>query len=120
MPAPLIEAVSSYIDANGGGEGLFSTPIPDLNFIRSRRETVPNHMIYKPSLYITAQGVKEVAFREQSFEYGAMQSLVVSVEIPALGRVKKASAAQPYLGSTIDLDAGVMHEVLEQLDTSPK
>ncbi len=120
MSAPLIEAVSSYIDANGGGEGLFSTPIPDVNFIRSRRETVPNPMIYKPSLCFTVQGTKDVAFGTQSFTYGGMQSLVVSVEMPALGRVKQASASQPYLGITIDLDAGLMHEVLEQLDTPPK
>ena len=94
MPALFIEAISSYIEANGGGDGLFSTPIPDLNFIRSRRGTVPNHMIYKPSLCITVQGVKEVAFGEQSFVYGAMQSLVVSLEMPALSRVRQASAAE--------------------------
>lgn len=120
MSAPLIEAVSSYIDANGGGEGLFGTPIPDLNFIRLRRETMPNHMIYKPSLCITVQGVKEVAFGEQSFEYGGMQSLVVKVEMPALSRVKQASATEPYLGIVIDFDVSIMHEVLGQLEAPPK
>ncbi len=120
MSTLMIEAVSRFMDANGGGEGLFSTPISGVNLIRARRETVPNHMIYNPSLCITVQGVKDVVFGAQSFEYGGMQALVVSLQMPALGRVKQASASEPYLGITIDLDVGILREVMEQLDVPPK
>jgi AraC-like DNA-binding protein len=39
--------------------------------------------------------------------------------MPAFGRVTKASKERPYLGITIDLDVGVLREVMDQLDEPP-
>lgn len=119
MPNHLVQAVSDYIEAQGGGDGLFTTPIAALSLIRSHCETVPNHMIYKPALCIVIQGGKQVMFGDQVFDYAAMQALVVSVELPAFGRVKEASPTQPFLGITIEFDAGALREIMEQMDTPP-
>jgi AraC-like DNA-binding protein len=45
--------------------------------------------------------------------------LVVGVEMPAVGQVTQASPAHPYLGLVIELDLGVMREVIASLDSAP-
>ena len=116
----LIEAVSGHIDASGGGNGLFGTPIEGLSFMRSTEATVPYHMIYKPALCLVIQGSKSVMLGDKILDYRAMQALVVSVELPAFGRVTGASKSAPYLGITLEFDVGVMRDVMEQLDVPPK
>jgi AraC-like DNA-binding protein len=76
-------------------------------------------MIHKPALCIVVQGAKCTTFGDTRFEYWAGQALVVSVEMPASGRVTEASPSEPYLGVIIELDLGVMRDVLEGLDTPP-
>lgn len=75
--------------------------------------------IYRPSLCVVLKGAKEILFGEDRLHYGAMQCLVVSMEMPASGRVVEASAEAPYIGITIDLDVAMLREVLEHLDTPP-
>jgi AraC-like DNA-binding protein len=58
-------------------------------------------------------------FGDRRFDYSAGQALVVSVEAPASGRVTQASPSEPYLGVIIELDLGVMGEVMEGLDSPP-
>ncbi|MCY1075880.1 AraC family transcriptional regulator [Archangium lansingense] len=109
-------AVEQYIDASGGGEGVFSTPIEGLVLMRTYREVLPHHLIYKPALCIAVQGSKQVSMGSRVFDYTEMQALVVGVELPAFGRVTRASATEPYLGMTVEFDVGVMREVMEQLE----
>ena len=94
MQTALIDALNSYADASGGGEGVFETPIPGFGFMRTSRETLPHHIVYKPSLCIVAQGEKQVLFEDSALTYREMQALIVSVEIPALGRVTKATPGE--------------------------
>jgi AraC-like DNA-binding protein len=76
-------------------------------------------MVYKPSLCITVQGAKEVTFGEQLFDYGEMAFLLVTIEMPAFGTVTKASKERPYIGITIDLEVGVLREVMDELEDAP-
>jgi AraC-like DNA-binding protein len=80
---------------------------------------MPMRQIYRPSLCIVIQGAKELLFGEDRLHYGAMECLVVSVELPASGRIVEASPDAPFVGVTIDFDVATMRDVLEQLDTPP-
>lgn len=117
MQTALIDALNSYADASGGGEGVFHTPMPAFSFMRTSHETLPHHRVYKPSLCIVAQGEKEVLVGDATLTYREMQALIVSVEIPALGRVTKASPEKPLLGMVLELDIGIMREVMEELES---
>jgi AraC-like DNA-binding protein len=119
LSSPLLEAVTDYVESQGGGQGLFPTQIPSVNVVRSFQSMMPMRQVYRPSLCVVIQGAKEIHFGSDRLEYQAMQCLVVSVELPASGRIVEASAEKPYLGVMIDLDVGVLREVLEQLDTPP-
>lgn len=119
MSLSLLAAVSAYIEKQGGGQGLFPTPIESFNIVRSFQAMMPMRALYRPSLCIVLQGAKEIHFGEDRLDYGAMECLVVSVELPAAGRIVEASPTAPYIGVTLDFDVATMREVLEQLDEPP-
>ncbi len=119
VSSTLLAEVTAYLDSQGGGEGLFPTQLGGVHIIRSFQERMPMRQIYRPSLCVVLKGAKEILFGEDRLYYGAMQCLVVSMEMPASGRVVEASAEAPYIGITIDLDVAMLREVLEQLDSPP-
>nr|WP_305038009.1 AraC family transcriptional regulator [Neorhizobium galegae] len=119
VSSALLAEVTGYIESQGGGEGLFPTQLGGVNILRSFQERMPMRQIYRPSLCVVIEGAKEILFGEDRLRYGSMQCLVVSMEMPASGRIVQASPEVPYLGVTIDLDVAMLREVLEQLDTSP-
>ena len=119
VSSSLLGGVTAYIEKQGGGEGLFPTQIDSVNITRTYQQRMPMRMIYRPSLCVVVQGAKEILFGEDTLRYDAMECLVVSMEMPASGRVVDASPQAPYIGVTIDLDVTMLREVLEQLETPP-
>lgn len=116
---PLLDAVTAYIDEQGGGQGLFPTAIEGFNIVRSFQSMMPMRNIYRPSLCVVLKGGKELHLGDQRLSYGTMECLVVSVGVPATGQIVEASEEAPYVGVMIDFDVATLREVLEQLDTPP-
>ena len=114
----LLTAVNAFMDANGGGEGHFSVPGVAVHMVRSfeRKNT---HFVYQPQLCITLQGAKEILVGDITLRYGPLQCLIVSMDLPACGRIVAASPDEPFVGIVIGFDVVLMREVLEQLDTPP-
>ena len=112
----LMEAVRGYTEAKRG-PSPFITAVPGLTLLRSDHEKRPNHLLYKPALCIVVQGAKWTTFGDRRFEYRPGQALVVTVEMPAFGTVAEASPTEPYLGVIIEFDLGLMHEVIESLES---
>jgi AraC-like DNA-binding protein len=118
MPNGLVEAVTHYTNAQAG-ESPYATAIEGLTILRSNHEKQPSHMIFKPALCVVVQGAKWTAFGNKRFDYKAGQALIVSLEMPAFGRVTEASPSEPYLGLVIEFDLAMMHDVMEGLDSPP-
>ncbi|MCJ8142195.1 AraC family transcriptional regulator [Ancylobacter sp. A5.8] len=116
MSSSLFEAVTDYIDSKGGGQGLFTTPMSGVNFIRSFQEVMPHRKVYQPSLCVVLQGAKQILFGGDTLDYGRMECLVVSIELPAAGRIITASADEPFVGLTIDLDVAVIRDMVQGMD----
>lgn len=120
MSHALAELLKRQTDAQPPGKASpFATAVDGLILLRSDHERHPSHHIIQPALCVVAQGAKRTTFGGRHYEYGAGQALVVSVEMPALSRVVKASPAEPYLGLAIEFDPAVMRDVLASLDTPP-
>nr|WP_250152561.1 AraC family transcriptional regulator [Ancylobacter radicis] len=119
VPSSLFEAVTAYIESKGGGQGLFQTPMAGVNIIRSFQEVMPHRKIYQPSLCVVLQGAKQILFGSDTLNYGPMECLVVSIEMPGSGRIIEASADEPFVGLTIDLDVAVIRDMVEHLDEPP-
>lgn len=115
----LVAAVTRYTNAQPG-ESPYTTAIDGLTILRSNHEKPPAHLIFKPALCIVLQGAKWAIFGDKRYDYRAGQGLVVSVELPALGRVAEASLTEPYLGVIIEFDLVAMREVMEGLTPRPE
>ena len=118
MPETLAQIVKRYSDAHGG-EGLIATPVKGFSFIRSDQRKQPAHIVFKPVLCVVVQGAKRSIFGGRRFDYRAGEALVVSVEIPGLSRVIRASATEPYLSAVVEFDPALMREVMENLPSPP-
>lgn len=119
VPPSLFGAVNAYIEAQGGGQGLFPTSIGSFNIVRSFKERMRMRQVYKPSICIVLQGAKEIILGEDTLRYGTMECLAVGMTLPATGHIVEASPDAPYTGLTLELDVAMIRNVLEQLEAPP-
>lgn len=118
--APLLAMVNAFIEAQGGGQGLFPTGIESVSIVRSFQQMMPMRRIYRPSLCLVLTGAKLILFGDAMLDYRAMEYLVVSIELPGTGRIIEAGPDRPFVGVTIDLDVAMLRDVLAQLDPLPR
>ena len=114
----LVDAVTRYTTARPGGSP-FVTDVAGLTIVRSDRETRPSYRILTPAVCLVVQGAKSTTFGATRFDYRAGQALVVGVDMPVVSRITEASPRAPYLAVVLELDPGVMRDVLEELDAPP-
>lgn len=119
MSATLPEIVREFVAARGGGEGYFPTGLEGVHVLSSLHRVEANHRLYRPSLCIVIQGGKQILFGDRTLDYGEMQALIINMELPACGRIIRASPTEPFVGVTIDFDVAAMREVLAQIDAPP-
>ena len=115
MKLNLSDRISAVLDARFIGDGHYMTPVPGLILMRSYGQMPPQHMLYRPTLCIVAQGAKEIMVADQTLRYGNGQTLVVTVETPVLSHLIEASAATPYIGAILELDLGIIRDVVTRL-----
>ena len=92
-----------------------SALIPTLALTRGSVPTVCVPTVYQPSLGIVVQGRKRAVLNGEVFHYDALNYLVVSVTLPAMGQVLEASAERPYLSLRLHLDLDEIARLLLQL-----
>jgi AraC-like DNA-binding protein len=119
-PPALLDAAQEFLKSRGGGEGHFQTPMNGVHVMRAFQEIPPMRRIYRPSLCVVLKGAKQILFGETTLIYKEMECLVVSVELPASGRMIGASCKTPYLGLSIDFDVAMLKEVMQQLANPPR
>ena len=115
----LARAVTRYTDAQPG-EGPYRTAIDGLLVLRATRpDRHPTHLLHKPTLCVVVQGAKETSFGGATHRYRAGQALVVTVDVPGSSRIVEASADEPYLSVSVELDPAAVVDALEGLDALP-
>jgi AraC-like DNA-binding protein len=119
MSMTLRQAVERQLP-NPSGHVAVETTIPGLVLMRTTGTAVPRKArLHRPSLCLVVQGAKEMALGDRLFHYREMQALVVSLEVPASGRVIEASAERPYLAIVLELDTSVMAGMLAEFALKP-
>lgn len=102
------------------GDGAHSTAIPQVELLRESATSTATCSVYSPSLGIVVQGKKEVLLSEETYECGAAQYLVVSVDLPVNGFVVEAAPETPYLAFKLDLEPSLLYDiVLHTQNTRP-
>lgn len=108
--ATLTQIISKYVK----NDGVTSTPISSLQFIRQSNTTKPIRGVYKTSLCFIIQGAKEVWLGDDHFTYSPTDYLVSSVALPVTAQVTKASLSLPYLAFTLEFTVQDILEVLNE------
>ncbi|RRJ90779.1 AraC family transcriptional regulator [Flavobacterium macacae] len=93
-------------------DGLTQTKIPGVSLFRSSVMDVPVPYFYNQCLCIIVQGEKEVMLDNEIYRYMPSQYLTVSVDLPLMYRITKASRAKPALLMKIDIDLKLLSELL--------
>ncbi|MFZ6692356.1 AraC family transcriptional regulator N-terminal domain-containing protein [Undibacterium sp. SXout20W] len=100
-------------------DGDHVTAIPGLTIYRRSNITEPMHCIYGLGLGLTVQGRKRVTLGEEVFEYTPGQSLVTSLDLPVVSHVTHATAAEPFLGIGLALDARTIMQCAADMNFLP-
>ena len=98
-------------------EGTYPTDLPGLKIIRRDKTTEASPGMYTPIVCLVLQGEKKVWSGKMVYRYNPSNYLVSCLDIPATVQVVKASAEEPYVGLTLELQPSVVYEILHE--TSP-
>lgn len=108
----LKDDLAKLIERYSKQDGVHSTAIPSLYFIRRSNVTDLKHSVYNPSVCIIVQGAKEVLLGQERFRCGPTNYLVSSVDIPVKSQVMTASSDEPYLALALQIKPSHILEVL--------
>jgi AraC-like DNA-binding protein len=110
----LISLVNRHALANG----TTKTAIPGVSLFRASVLESPVPSVYNPCLCIIAQGHKDVGLDKEKYHYGPLQYLTVSVDLPLMNKITKASRDKPYLLIKIDIDIKQLSDLLFEAQLS--
>lgn len=115
-PTSLAAAIDAYTAGRPSADGFYATELAPLRLMRATGQTLPKYSLYSPTICLTVQGAKQALLGDALFDYGAMEFLIVSVDLPILGSVTQATPAAPFLALILELDIKLLQEVIAQLD----
>jgi AraC-like DNA-binding protein len=111
-----VRELARLIEQYTGTDGIYTTAIPHLLLYRSSRIEEPMHALYEPAVCVVAQGRKQVIAGEGVYLYDSQKYLVISVGVPAVGRILEASPAEPFLCLALGLDAAAIGALMVESD----
>lgn len=111
----LKEAVRTYATAHANDDGLAPTPIPGLRMMCVETTRGDLHSVYRPLVCLVLQGAKLMTVGREQRVFSAGHSVIVSADMPVVGRIVQASRDEPYLAVAVELQLTVLRELAAQL-----
>ncbi|MDO7475210.1 AraC family transcriptional regulator [Acinetobacter baumannii] len=74
------------------------------------------HCIYDLGLGVILQGEKQVLIGNEIFSYARGQTMLTTIDLPAVSRVTQASYSEPFLGMMLKLDIGLITEIAGNME----
>jgi AraC-like DNA-binding protein len=107
-----VSTLAALIAAHAPYEGIFELRVPGVYAIRvTHPHAEVTRYMQRSCMCIVAQGMKTATIGDDSYDYGAAQVAVYSIDVPVAAQVTRASHAEPYLNLKIDLDAPKIGEL---------
>lgn len=114
----LKQAVRSYAARHANRDGLALTPVPGLRMMCLEAPRGDLHSVYRPLICLVLQGAKRLTVGSEQKVVSAGQSVIVSADMPVVGRIVRASRSEPYLAIAIELEMTVLREIAAQLGSA--
>lgn len=111
----LKEAVRTYATAHANPDGLALTAVPGLRMMCVEAPRGDLHSIYRPLVCLVLQGAKLMTVGCEQRVFSAGQSVIVSADMPVVGRIIEASRHEPYLAIAVELQLTVLRELTAHL-----
>jgi len=111
--------IAHHAGLHTDADGLAETPVAGLSFMRQNAPGRIIHSVYKPLICLVLQGAKQVMAGDQVLDFAAGQSLIVNIDVPAIGRITRATRQAPYLAVAFELDMAVLRGLLEETAAHP-
>lgn len=99
-------------------EPVSTPPASRVRLMRAEQAYPRSPVFYEPRICILAQGQKIGFLGGETYRYDAERYLVMSVPLPFECETH-ASAAEPLLGVSVDVDIGTLKELLLQMEEAP-
>lgn len=115
----LKQVVVNYAGRHANRDGLALTPVPGLRMMCVTSPRGDLHSVYRPLVCLILQGGKHLTVGCEQRVVSAGQSVIVSADMPVVGRVVRASQSEPYLAIAVELDRTLLREVAEHLGRAP-
>jgi AraC-like DNA-binding protein len=106
------DEVISLISKHAKVEGVNETMIPGVSLFKASGIHTPTPCIYKPCLCIILQGSKKVILEKEIHLYQPLEYLSISVDLPMMIQIIKASKDKPYLLLKIDINLQQLSELM--------
>lgn len=111
----LKDAIRTYAVRHANKDGLALTPVPGLRMMCVERPQGELHSIYRPLVCLVLQGAKRMIVGSEERVFSAGQSVIVSTDMPIVGRIVQASRSEPYLAVAVELEMATLRELAAQL-----
>lgn len=110
-----LQQLAQLIRRHAPSNGTHRTAISALSLMNTSRLSEPLESVYKPSICIVAQGAKTATLADETYRYDPSTYLMVSVELPIIGRIVEASPEVPYLSLKLSFDIDIILEIVEKM-----
>ena len=111
----LNQAVRAYANRHANRDGLAFTPVPGLRMMCVETPAGDLHSVYKPLICLVLQGAKRMIVGKEERTFFAGQSVIVSADMPVVGRIVQASRNEPYLAVAVELEMAILRELATQM-----
>jgi len=108
------QEMASIIARFAPADGMHKTPIGNLFVSRRSAPSQSTHVTQSPIFVLVVQGAKSLVVGSDVFSYGVGDYLVVSLDVPVIARVTKASAEEPNLSFGFKINPAPLSRVLSR------
>jgi AraC-like DNA-binding protein len=118
MELPLLEELRDLIARHGEAAAAPHAALPNLMLLASRAPILPTTYVIGSQLALVAQGDKEIRLGRKVYGYGSGQYMIVTVDLPLLGRIVGGGGAT-FLGLCMTLRPDLIAELLLEAGGMP-
>lgn len=114
----LKQAVQAYAKRHANRDGLALTAVPGLRMMYVEAPAGDLQSVYKPLVCLVLQGAKRILVGKQQAVLSAGESVIVSADMPVVGRIVQASREVPYLAVAVELDRAILRELAAHMGSA--